>query len=322
MVTLQLGYYFGHTFDLGVRLDLDKAWLTRDSVPTPPIALRFRLLEVEDCIVCINQLGFAAVLQPMPGVSSPSEADDRYNLGFDGPYAHVCSLLRQVFGSRPIGDTSFVVEVGAPSLMVGWRLVQLPSHGVFASVFFEALMIDELCRALERRSQSFMNESTLPEDRYLVQYAECLFPLSEPAHFLVDEFEIEQMSQFYSNWNLGKRVSSLRQRLAESVTNTALYRGHLERNRQGALNALLTSVALVSLAGVSASLERVFTSMSVPISGVQFDQIFAGGALVVLLAGVLTYIVKPKVLILLDDVKSMRLSRSVAQYLSARSRRG
>jgi len=305
MVIIYPGFYFCHTFDLGSKLVPFKKWIERESLPVAPSALRYREIIFPTASVFINELGFAVVFQSLPDATNYEEANQSYKLDFDIPYTQLCDSLNKFFGRHLIKETSFILEIGSQKLVVDWSEVHAPNNSLSATILIEALFIDELCRALERLSDSFLGESSLAEDRLLVEYAECLFPLSRPAGFLVSKPEIGQMEEYFEKWSLGERVMSLRARFAESVTNTALYRGHLEQNRQGALNAVLAGIALLSLAQVSKPISEVLSKINVLFSETQLNQAFVLIAIFLMILGGWRYIVRPMISIWSDNIKRM-----------------
>lgn len=312
MVTVAPGFYFCHAFDLGSRPPPFRQWETRVSLPVAPSALRYCKATLGTAHLFVNELGFAVALQPVPA-HSPAELHDLYEHHFDAHYDYFSQLLKAQFGAHLIGETSFEVVIGGPGHSVSWRTVEVPAAGPGGPILIEAVLIDELCRALERRGNAFARASSLADDRLLVEYAECLFALGTPAGFLVEQTEIDQMDVFFASWKLGERVMSLRTRFTESVANTTLYRGHLERNRQGMLNAILTGIALLSLAQVSKPISDVLAKLAIVRTESQLNQVFVVIAVIIMLIGSWRYAIKPTVGIWLDDYKRWRVGRRTRQ---------
>lgn len=303
MVNLVPGFYFCHVFDLGRRPAPFTKWATRDSLPVAPGALRYCRVEIAGAALFVNELGFAVAFQLIPHARSASEARRAYDTDFQVPYDTIKQAMARRFGKCIVGETSFVARIGGSKTVISWNEVCVPGGAADCAVLVEALLIDQLCRSLERRSASFAHESSLAHDRLLVEYAESLFCLSTPAGFLVDKAEIDQMERYFAQWKLGNRVTQLRARFAESVTNTALYRGHLERNRQNALNAMLAAIALLSLAQVSGAIAAVLKKLSIEATEPQLNQAFAAIALFVLLVGGWRHIAKPGMSIWWDNLR-------------------
>jgi hypothetical protein len=312
MVTVDPGFYFCHAFDLGSRPPPFRQWETRVSLPVAPSALRYCKVALGTGHLFVNELGFGVALQPVPA-QSREELEHLYAHHFDAHYEFFLALVQSQFGPGVIGEASFQVIAGSAGHSVSWRTVELPVAGVGLAILVEAVLIDELCRALERRGDTFARESSLADDRLLVEYAECLFALSTPAGFLVEQTEIDQMDVFFASWKLVARVSSLRTRFTESVANTALYRGHLERNRQGMLNAVLTGIALLSLAQVSKPIAEVLAKLAIVRTEAQLNQVFVVIAVIIMLLGSWRYAVKPTLGIWFDNFKRWRVGRRTQQ---------
>ena len=312
MVTVAPGFYFCHSFDLGSRPPPFRQWTTRVSLPVAPSALRYREATLGAAHLFINELGFAVVVQPVPA-HSQAELRHLYEHHFDGHYEFLVDMLRARFGPDVIGEASFELVAGAAAASVSWRTVELPAAGIAMAILVEAVLIDELCRALERRGDAFARKSSLADDRLLVEYAECLFALSTPAGFLVEQTEIDTMNLFFASWKLDARVMSLRVRFTESVANTALYRGHLERNRQGMLNAILTGIALLSLAQVSRPIAEVLAKIRIECTESQLNQIFVVIAVIIMLMGSARYAIRPTLGIWLDNFKRWRIGGRTRQ---------
>lgn len=312
MVTVAPGFYFCHAFDLGSRPPPFRQWATRVSLPVAPSALRYCDMTLGTAHLFVNELGFAVLVQPVP-VQNGAELHHLYDHYFDAHYEFIVGLLKARFGPDVIGETSFELITGAAASSVTWRTVELPAAGVGLAIMVEAVLIDELCRALERRGDAFARASSLADDRLLVEYAECLFALSTPAGFLVEQTEIDTMNLFFASWKLDARVMSLRTRFTESVANTTLYRGHLERNRQGMLNAILTGIALLSLAQVSKAIADVLAKLAIVRTESQLNQLFVVIAVIIMLAGGWRYAIKPTVGIWFDNFKRWRIGRRTRQ---------
>ncbi len=309
MVNLQPGFYFCHAFDLGTRLTRFSEWSKRDTLPVAPKVLRYKQVKFNGAELFVNQMGFAIVFQRINHVTNYAEAHQCYSHNFEKPYSELSTALHKLFGIRPIGDTSFVVVLGAEKLTIEWQAVHAPCTSASITSLIEALFIDELCRVVERQSDSFLKESSLAEDRLLAEYAESLFPLAYPSGFLVEHVEISEMEKYYDTWKLAGRVISLHQRFTESVVNTALYNGHLERNRQNTLNTVLAAIALLSLAQVSPTISNILSKAAIATTEEQLNQFLISAAVVSLLYGGWQYIVKPWTSIIVDNIKRAYLTR-------------
>lgn len=302
MVTLPKGFYLCHTFDLGSRLAPLRDWITRDSLPLPPAVLRYKVCRFDNMHFLINQFGFAVVFQYIPDANSYTDALRTYEKKFDLMYSEAVDYLSKTFGKGLTGESSFITAIGSEKLCVEWRITHVPMNDYSLPILVEALFIDELCRVMERRSSIFVEHCSLAEERTLVETAEALFPLHEPSAFLVSRDEINHMEAFYKNWNLQRRIHSIRSRFAESVSNTALYRGHLERDRQGALNTLLAAIAALSLAQVSGPLSEVMSTLGIQIQTSRLNQLFVVFAIVLLLWGFYRNILHPKLSMISDQI--------------------
>jgi hypothetical protein len=113
--------------------------------------------------------------------------------------------------------------------------------------------------------------------------------------------------------HLFARVKSLRTRFTESVANTTLYRGHLERNRQGMLNAILAGIALLSLAQVSRPISDVLAKFAIMRTESQLNQLFVVFAVIIMLVGSWRYAITPTVGIWFDNFKRWRVGRKTRQ---------
>lgn len=167
MVNLEPGFYFCHAFDLGTRLDRFSEWMKRESLPVAPKVLRYQQIQFDGAELFVNQMGFAIAFQRIQDATNYADAHRSYNQNFDQPYSDLSNALRKFFGISPIGDTSFVVALSAQELIIEWRAVHAPCTAIAITSLLEALFIDELCRVLERQSDSFLKESSLAQDRLL-----------------------------------------------------------------------------------------------------------------------------------------------------------
>ena len=311
MVELKSGFYLCHTFELNTRLSSFKDWIKRESLPIAPKVLRYKKIKLGSSQLFVNQMGFIIAFQELKKVSNFEEAIDFYHTKFDRPYNRLCKELHKYFGTNPICDSSFIVEYGSEKLSVEWQISRIPSEKLFLTTLIEALFIDELCRALERKSDLFLKESSLAEDRLLAEYAQSLFPLAYPSGFLIGTLEINKMEIFFDKWKLGERVASLHQRFTESVMNTALYNGHLEKNRQNILNMILAAIAFISLSQVSEPISIFFEYLQLSVSSDLLNNVFICIALFLLTFGFWRYVINPWSSIFYDNIKRKYLTKKI-----------
>lgn len=292
---LSQGFYICHSFDVGARLDFFENYEKRESLTDIPNALRYRHLKHELLTLWINELGFLIALQPIPNTDSLSKAHSEYHNNFDRHYASALQEISSVANKHIEAETSFLVCVGSQERVVDWKAVHMPSDDISMRILLEAVFIDLICRAIDKRSRSFVGKSSLAEERLVVEYVENLFPLAIPAGFLVAKNEIAQMSQYYSAWKLDERVAAIRGRFAESVTNTALYRGHLDRHSQSAMNFLLAAIAVLSLSQVSEAISDTLNTLDLCTTKDGLNKIFAIIAVTLLAWGILRHVFWPRV---------------------------
>lgn len=302
------GFYLCHSFDLGIRLDSFGSYEKRESLTSTPRALRYCKIEHESLSLWINELGFLIVLQPIPKVGNLSEAYREYRNCFDLYYVAALKEVASIAEKNIDAETSFLVCGGSQELAVDWKAVHLPTEELSTSIFLEATFIDLTCRVVDKRSQSFIGKSSLAAERLVVEYVENLFPLAIPAGFLVATDEIQKMGRYYSAWQLGERVAAIRGRFSESVTNTALYRGHLDRHSQNAMNFLLAAIAVLSLSQVSEAISNTLKSLAVCVPNDHLNSVFAAVALGLLVWGFLEHVLRPKLSLLLDDARRKYVS--------------
>lgn len=301
-------FYLCHSFDIGTRLDSFALYEKRESLTSAPHALRYRKIEHETLSLWISELGCLIAFQPIPKAGNLSEAYAEYRNNFDSYYAIALKEAAAIAGKSIEAETSFLVCAGAQELAVDWKAVHLPPDDLSISIFLEATFIDLICRVVDKRSQSFVGKSSLATERLVVEYVENLFPLAIPAGFLVAKDEIKQMELYYSAWQLSARVAAIRGRFSESVTNTALYRGHLDRHSQNAMNSLLAAIAVLSLAQVSEAISDTVKTLGVCLSQDYLNRIFAAVAIALLAWGFIEHIFRPKVSLLLDDARRKYVS--------------
>lgn len=297
------GFYFCHSFDVGTRLEFFENYLKRESLTSIPNALRYQNLKHKSLNLWINELGFLIAFQPLQNVDSLSKAYSEYRNNFESHYATVLQEVESVVNKPIEAETSFVVYLGSQEMVVDWKAVHIPNNDISKSILLEALFIDQICRTIDDRSRSFVEKTSLAEERLVVEYVENLFPLAIPAGFLVAKDEIDQMKKYYSAWQLSERVAAIRGRFAESVTNTALYRGHLNRHSQSAMNFLLTAIAILSLAQVSKAISDTLLVFTVFITQDELNKIFAIIAFLLLAWGILRHILYPSISLWFDDAK-------------------
>lgn len=303
MVKLKDGFYFCHTFDLGTRLGPFKDWIKKEFYPNAPKIIRYLRINLDDSEIFVNQMGLVVAFQELKSASNYNEALEYYNTKYDEYFDSISTELCNYFGLRPICDSSFMVEYGSKKLSIKWRITKIPNTEFSLTTLIEALFIDELCRVLERKSDVFLKKTSLAEDRLVAEYAQSLFPVAYPSGFLVGNSEINQMEIYFKNWKLGERVASLHQRFTESVLNTALYNGHLEKNRQNILNMLIAAIAFISLAQVSEPISIFLKLLNLSAAPALLNNIFIGLALILLFYGVWRYLLKPWISILYDNIK-------------------
>src|SRR5882724_11878997 len=165
MVKLNSGYYFCHAFDLGGRLHAFQSFETRSSLTTVPNALRYQRLNHSSLCIWINELGLLVAFQPVPTADSLTKARLEYDDHFHPHYATVLREVALISGRVIAPDTSFIVVVGAEKPLVEWDQVQVLPDPAAAQILLEAIFIDELCRAIDRRSRTFVGESSLVQER-------------------------------------------------------------------------------------------------------------------------------------------------------------
>lgn len=309
MVILNQGFYLCHSFDVGTRLDFFENYEKRESLTNIPNALRYRHLKHESFTLWINELGFLIAFQPIPNADSLSKAHLEYRNNFDSHYENALKEIATTVANKRIeAETSFLVCVGSQELVVDWKAVHVPHDDTSIHILLEAILIDQICRAIDKRSRSFVGKSSLTEERLVVEYVENLFPLAIPAGFLVAKNEVAQMGQYYLAWQLNERVAAIRGRFAESVTNTALYRGHIDRHNQSAMNFILTAIAVLSLAQVSDTISDTLRMMTLCITKDGLNKIFATIAITLLAWGILRHVFWPTISLWIDDAKRKYVS--------------
>lgn len=305
---LNQGFYLCHSFDIGTRLDFFENYEKRESLTNIPNALRYRHLNHESLTLWINELGFLIAFQSIFNADSLSKAHLEYRNNFDSYYASALQEIAIVANKRIEAETSFLVYVGSQEMVVDWKAVHVPHDAVSIRILLEAVFIDQICRTIDKRSRSFMGKSSLTEERLVVEYVENLFPLAIPAGFLVAKSEVAQMKQYYLSWQLDERVAAIRGRFAESVTNTALYRGHLDRHSQSAMNSLLAAIAVLSLAQVSEVISDTLRALTFCITKDGLNKIFATIAVILLAWGILRHVFWPTISLWIDDAKRKYVS--------------
>lgn len=305
---MRKGFYLCHSFDIRSRLDFFEKYEKRESLTYVPHALRYRLLKHESLTLWVNELGILIAFQPIPNAVNLANAYSEYRNNFDAHYAVALNQIASIAVRSIEAETSFLVCVGSQELEVEWKAVHLPHDGISIRILLEAIFIDQICRTIDKRSQSFVNKSSLAVERLVVEYVENLFPLAIPSGFLVAKSEVEQMSLYYKTWQLNERVAAIRGRFAESVTNTGLYRGHLDRHSQNAMNYLLAAIAVLSLAQVSDAISDTLRTLSIDTTKDGLNRLFATIAVTLLTWGFLLHIFWPSVSLWIDDAKRKYVS--------------
>ncbi len=307
MVIIDSGFYFCHSFDIGTRLDFFENYEKRESITDVPNALRYQKLRHDSLTLWISELGLLIAFQKLE-IANFTLAHLEYQNNFEYYYSDIIREIASIFHKNIEADTSFLLHVGFNELKIDWKMVRIPHNDLACRIMLEAVLIDELCRTIDKRSRSFINEANLPEERLIVQYVENLFPLAIPASFLVAKLELEQMDQYFFTWRLGERVAAIRARFSESVTNTSLYRGHLERHRQSAMNSLLSAITVLSLAQVSDAISDVLMAFSLHIKKDDLNKIFAIIAMTFFAWGSIGHLLRPAVSLWIDDAKRKLIS--------------
>lgn len=308
------GYYVCHSFDLGRHLLPFSEWVRRDSLTTVPVALRYCELETRVGFMLVNQLGIVLVFQRIKDALEHKVAKGRYDDAFEMLFNEVRNEMHHVFGCEGTADTSFFLEVGPKARTITWSEVSIGPKATESVAFIKALFIDELCRVMERNSVLFTKQASVAADRKLVELAEALFPLASPPTYLSSSQEIAEITNYYDAWNLTSRAMGARQKFAESVANTQLFRGHLERNRQSVLNSVMLSIAFVSLAQVSTQVASVIALTGLTVSVGLLNQMFVALAVFVLVSGVSRFVLWPALVLQTDSIKRWRIARRVARY--------
>lgn len=294
MVIIDKGFYFCHSFDIGTRLDFFENYEKRESLTDVPNALRYQRLKHDSLTLWISELGLLVAFQRLE-VDNFTRARLEYQNNFEYYYSNALIEVSSIFHKPIESDTSFLVNIGFDELTIDWKTVHVPINDLSCRIMLEAIFIDELCRTIDKRSRSFISEANLAEERLIVQYVENLFPLAIPASFLVAKFELDEMDQYFSAWRLGERVAAIRARFSESVTNTSLYRGHLDRHRQSAMNSLLAAITVLSLAQVTDAISNVLLTLSLHITKDELNKIFAIIAMLFFAWGFLNHLLRPVV---------------------------
>jgi hypothetical protein len=301
---LSEGLYFCHSFDFGMPLETIEKYEARDSMLLVPDALRYRHIRSGRFDLWVNKLGLGVAFQRIVGASDWQQAlavfnDDRFEEYYSDVMTHLSGIARE-----PVeADACFLLQVGATTTEIEWKYVKIPSQPIALRLLLEATFIDNLCRTIDKKSRTFVYGSSLADERLAVHYVENLFPLAVPEGFLVTESEIDQMRKYFQAWRLGERVAATRARFSESVTNTGLYRGNLEKHRQSAMNSFLAAIAVLSLAQVSDAITEVLQAISLTVTKQGLNQALAVMAAGLLAWGFSRHVVGPAVVLRVDSVR-------------------
>jgi hypothetical protein len=307
---LDKGFYFCHSFDFGLPFETFEDYEERDSLLVIPDALRYRRIPHSRFELWVNKLGLGIAFQRVLGVSEWQQALDIVtNESFEEYYQDARTHLSGMVREPVEADSSFLLQVGADETEVDWNFVRLPAQPIAHSILLEALFIDVLCRAIDRKSRTFVGDSNLADERLVVHYVENLFPLAVPEGFLVSSIEIGQMRKYFQAWRLGERVAATRARFSESVANTSLFRGNLEKHRQSAMNCFLAAIAVLSLAQVSEAIADVLRTLSLAVTKEGLNRAFAVLAAGLLAWGFFRHVVGPAVLLRFDTARRKALTR-------------
>jgi hypothetical protein len=318
---LDKGFYFCHTFDFGVPFTTFESYEARDSLLVTPDALRYRHIEHSRLDLWVNKLGLGIAFQRVSGVTEWQQALDIFNADlFEEYYQDAMTHLSGIVGEPVDADFCFLVQVGADETEIDWKFVKIPAQPLLLKLLIEATFIDVLCRAIDRKSRTFVGDSNLADERLVVHYVENLFPLGVPEGFLVSSLEIGQMRQYFQAWRLGERVAATRARFSESVANTSLFRGNLEKHRQSAMSCFLAAIAVLSLAQVSDAIADVLRSISLAVTKEALNRVFAVMSAGLLAWGFVRHVAGPTVLLRVDSAKRKSLTRRLLPVEDSRRR--
>jgi len=316
MVNIEKGYYFCHSFNTGKSLALGGRYEKRSSLTNTPNALRYVRLNSDSVYSWVNRLGLVVVLQKVNNVGDLKSCCNEYDNNFDFHYSLLLHEVGDLLNIKVEAESSFMTYIGSEKTTVEWRIVQVPCDNISISLFVESVFIDLMCRVVDKQSVSFLESTSIVEEKRMVEYVENLFPLAIPSGYLIDEREIKEMGKYYFAWRLSDRVGVIRSRFAESVTNTALYRGHLEKYRQNAMNSFLAAIAVMSLTQVSTDVITVF--------GVVYGELEKGIyyflllliASIFLMYGIVFNIIIPFVVLWYDRVRQKLYTKTLLKKIS------
>lgn len=255
MKELDKGYYMANAFNLGdILIDL-KTHERRENVVFYPKIFRYNKVVFNEVFFWINEFGSGLSLEKIPGATTLKEAESIYNNGDEYYYPTYNKLIGTInasFGEK-ISDTdiSFIVEITERKNKSEYAQISIIANQHFhfyLSIFVESIFILQLCRLLERKLASLVNEKkSYNSQKILTEFASSLLIVENPRGYLPNHTEVDYMEEMYAAWKIYELISVLRNKYDFSLNNYKFFLEYDEKRQNVLTTLLLGSITVFSI---------------------------------------------------------------------------
>jgi hypothetical protein len=248
------GFYTANAFNLGsILIDLDNPE-RRENVVFYSKLLRYQKIESHNITFWVNEFGSGISLQKIPGADSFEEAKQIYktNEYWYPAYEHMKQVVQTTFGV-PLKDSdlTFMVDITESKRMSEYSEISIlhdHNFGFYLSVFVESVFILQLCRLLDQKLTSLLNQrKSYYAQRVLTEFASSLFTVEKPEGYLPTFQESEYMKELYQAWGMEDRIANLKSKYDLSISNYKFFLEYDEKRQNALTTLLLGSITVFSI---------------------------------------------------------------------------
>lgn len=252
---IEKGYYMANAFNLGDILIDIKNHQRRENVVFYPKIFRYNRVVFRNVFFWINEFGSGVSLERIPNATTLEEAKNIYNNGdeyYYPTYNRLINTINSSFGAK-ISDTdiSFIVEITEVKNESKYAQISIlagPYFDFYLAVFIESLFILQLCRLLERKLASLVNDKkSYNSQKILTEFASSLLIVENPQGYLPNHTEAEYMEEMYAAWKIRDLISALRSKYDFSLNNYKFFLEYDEKRQNALTTLLLGSITVFSI---------------------------------------------------------------------------
>lgn len=254
MIELKEGYYTANAFNIeNILIDLSD-YEKRENLVFYPKIFKYKEIIVGDIVFWINEFGSGLSLQKIDGARTLDDALRIYNNHdyYYPSYYNLVSTINSSFNSK-ITDTDISFVVGVSEVKRESEYAQIfilggKSVKYFTAVFVESIFVLQLCRLLERKLVSLVNQKrSFNSQKILTELVSNLFIIEKPQGFMPNHDEFEYMKEMYSVWKIEELIKTLKEKYDLSLTNYRFFLEYDEKRQNILTTLLLGSITVFSI---------------------------------------------------------------------------